>query len=96
MRAGWPRTLVLRRSGSDGRRNRLLRGIATKRGYDRDEYPPAVGRGKGAGLMRGINPVGWLASVMYVPSSENRSHGSVMGAKLRRFCSGTRFMYSFY
>jgi hypothetical protein len=28
---------------------------------------------------------------MYVPSAENRSHGS----KLRRFCNGTRFRYTF-
>ena len=28
------------------------------------------------GLVRGHNPIGWLADVMYVPSSENRSHGA--------------------
>jgi hypothetical protein len=33
---------------------------------------------------------------MYVPSSENRSHGSSLGAKLRRWCSGTKFHYVFY
>ena len=31
-----------------------------------------------------------------VPSSENRSHGAVLGIKLRRFCEGTRFRYVFY
>jgi hypothetical protein len=31
-----------------------------------------------------------------VPSSENRSHGSTLGIKLRRFCDGTRFRYVFY
>jgi hypothetical protein len=34
--------------------------------------------------------------VRYVPSAENRSHGSVLGIKLRRFCDGTRFRYVFY
>jgi hypothetical protein len=34
--------------------------------------------------------------VAYVPSSENRSHGSRMGTKLRRFCDGTKFRYVFY
>ena len=94
---GWPSTLVVERRGTDARRDRLLPSYATRAGYDRDEYPPAMGRGRGSeGLTRGANPVGWKASVMLVPSSENRSHGSVMGIKLRRFCSGTRFSYRFY
>ena len=32
---------------------------------------------------------------MYVPSSENHSHGSSLGAKLRRYCNGVRFRYVF-
>jgi hypothetical protein len=81
---GWPRVLVLNRSGSDTRRSRLLRRFATRHGMDRDEYPPAVARGS------------YSADVAYVPSSENRSHGARMGIKLRRFCDGTRFRYVFY
>lgn len=96
LRKGWPRTLVLNRRGAEARRERLLTGVPTKHGYDRDEYPPAVGRGNGPGLDRGTNPRGWRADVAYVPSSENRSHGSTMGLKLRRFCSGTQFRYVFY
>jgi hypothetical protein len=96
LRKGWPRTLVLNRKDAGKRRVRLLEGVATKPGYDRDEYPPAVGRGRGTGLTRGIDPIGWRANVALVPSSENRSHGSSMGLKLRRFCSGTKFRYVFY
>jgi hypothetical protein len=96
LRKGWPRTLVLNRAGADARRNRLLASYPTRRGDDRDEYPPAVGRGKGPGLERGTNPTGGRADVRYVPSHENRSHGSTMGIKLRRFCNGTRFRYLFY
>jgi hypothetical protein len=96
LRRGWPRTLVLNRPGADARRERLLRDIPTREGFDRDEYPPAVGRGRGKGLRRGTHPRGWKADVRYVPSSENRSHGSVLGIKLRRFCDGTRFRYVFY
>ena len=96
LRRGWPRTLVLNRRGADARRDRLLQAFPTRDGFDRDEYPPAVGRGKGKGLERGRNPRGWKADVRYVPSSENRSHGSVLGIKLRRFCDGTRFRYVFY
>ena len=44
VRRGWPRCLVLNRRGADARRERLLRDIPTRRGFDRDEYPPAVGR----------------------------------------------------
>jgi hypothetical protein len=48
-----------------------------------------------AGFVRGTNPRGWKADVMYVRSRENRSHGSSLGSKLRRFCNGTRFRYAF-
>lgn len=96
---GWPRVLVVNRKGSDARRDRLLAesGLGTVPGRDRDEYPPAVGRGRGSrALTRSINPVGWMASVRLVPSSENRSHGSTLGAKLRRFCNGQKFRYVFF
>ena len=84
VRDGWPRVLVLRRQGADGRRDDLLAAYPTREGFDRDEYPPAVGR-------RDAD-----AHVAYVPSSENRSHGATLGIKLRRFCDGTRFRYVFY
>ena len=92
----WPRILVVNRKGTDKRRDKLLDPIPTKAGFDRDEYPPAVGRGRGSNaLKRGINPIGWKADVEYVPSSENRSHGSKLGTKLKPFCNGTRFRYIF-
>jgi len=97
IRKGWPRVMVLNRRGTNARRDRLLAGYPTRDGYDRDEYPASFGRGSTfRWLMRGSDPTGWRASVMYVPSSENRSHGSVLGIKLRRFCDGTRFRYVFY
>ena len=96
---GWPRVMVVNRRGVDARRERLLEAVATRAGFDRDEYPAAVGRGKAdgslRGLIRGVNPIGWMADVEYVPSSENRSHGASLGAKLRRLCNGTRFRYAF-
>ena len=68
-RHGWPRTLVLNRPGADARRDRLLEDVPTRDGFDRDEYPPAVGRGRGKGLERGRHPRGWKADVAYVPSA---------------------------
>jgi hypothetical protein len=96
IRKGWPKTLVLNRPGADARRDRLLRNRTTRSGHDRDEYPPAIGRGRGRGLTKGTNPRGWKASVQFVPSSENRSHGATLGTKLRRFCDGTKIRYVFY
>jgi hypothetical protein len=95
IRRGWPRIYALNRRGADARRDRLLERYPTKPGYDRDEVPPAVGRGKGKGLERGRRPRGWKADIRYVPSSENRSHGAALGAKLDDFCNGTRFRYVF-
>jgi hypothetical protein len=95
LRRGWPRRLVVNRRGADARRERLLRDIPTREGFDRDEYPPAVGRGRGPGLERGRRSRGWKADVRYVPSSENRSHGASLGGQLERFCNGTRFRYVF-
>ena len=53
----------------DGRAPRSSAAVAapTRAGMDRDEYPPAVGRAS------------VRASVAYVPSSENRSHGATLG-----------------
>lgn len=76
---GYPRVLTIHRAGADERRRKLLAGFATAPGLDRDEYPPAMARSS------------VRASVEHVPSAENRSHGSTMGVKLRRWCSGQRF-----
>ena len=99
VRRGWPKIMVINRDGADRRRDRLMRGVPTRDGFDRDEYPAAVGRGRAngdaRGLVRGSSPRGWMADVAYVRSSENRSHGATLGNRLRRFCDGTRFRYVF-
>lgn len=96
---GWPKVMVVNRNGADRRHDHLLALVATKPGFARNEYPTAVGRGKAnglsSGLMRGVNPIGWLADVEYVPISENRSHGASLGAKLGKLCNGVRFRYVF-
>jgi hypothetical protein len=69
IRDGWPRILVVNRPGADERRDRLLAesGLPPRADEDRDEYPPAVGRGRANGRQRGslgasTRSAGWPAS----------------------------------
>lgn len=78
----YPRIMILNRAGAASRRTALLKGVVTRPGYDRDEYPAAVGR-------RVIK-----ADVRLIPSGQNRSAGAVMGNTLRPYCDGTRFYYA--
>jgi hypothetical protein len=80
VRRRYPLVLHIDRAGADENREESLRGIPTRPGYDRDEYPPAVAREGGEG-----------ADVRLVRSSENRSAGAAMGNRLRPFCDGQRF-----
>lgn len=82
IRAGEVARLHVARDGVDGRRRDALRGIPTKPGYDRDEYPPAVSREGGEGT-----------HVRYIRSSVNRSAGATMGDQLEGFCSGQSFRF---
>ncbi|WP_051471973.1 NucA/NucB deoxyribonuclease domain-containing protein [Patulibacter minatonensis] len=84
VRAGRPRILTINRAGAADRRRILLRGIPTRPGDDRDEYPPAMAR---------TTPD---ADVAYVDSAQNRGAGSVQGIKLRKWCSGQRFRVVWY
>jgi hypothetical protein len=77
----WPTVLRKNDHGEDQRRAAAFAasGVPTKRGFDRDEYPPAEGRSSN------------LADIRYVPSSENRSQGASMGGQLRKWCNGQRY-----
>ncbi len=81
-RKGEPRVLHIRRYEATANRRASLRGIPTKKGYDRDEHPPAVSDEGGKG-----------ASVRYILSSENRSAGGVMSGQLRPYCNEQRFIF---
>jgi hypothetical protein len=48
IRDGWPSVLVVNRPGAAARRERVLEDVPTRDGFDRDEYPLAVGRGRAA------------------------------------------------
>jgi hypothetical protein len=79
-RLRFARVFHIDRAGADENRRQSLKGIPTRRGYDRDEYPPALAREGGKG-----------AHVRYVRSGENRSAGSFMGNELESYCSKQRF-----
>jgi hypothetical protein len=96
---GWPRVIGGRSQGRVQAARSAAASHTDDGGFDRDECPAAVGRGQvdglAIGLVRGINPIGWLADVEYVPGSESRSHGPSLAAKLRKLCDETRIRYAF-
>jgi hypothetical protein len=91
--------MVLNREGADDRRDRLLDGFLLGPGSTETTTPPlwkeASPTATYADSFEGSTRSGWMADVAYVPSSDNSSHGSSLGGKLRGFCEGTRFKYAF-
>jgi hypothetical protein len=81
IRAGQPDVLHIAREEAEENRAASLRGVPTRKGYDRDEYPPAMSDEGGRG-----------ASVRYVLPRENRSAGATMGRQLRIYCDGQAFV----
>ncbi|RZM74390.1 hypothetical protein C3B51_19725 [Pseudoalteromonas rubra] len=77
--AGHPQTLTINRAGTAANRKASLRGVPTKKGYDRDEYPPAMFEEGGSG-----------ASVRYISPGDNRGAGSSIGAQCRGLACGTK------
>jgi hypothetical protein len=80
IRSGQPVILHVDRAHADEHRGRSTDDLPAKRGYDRDEYPPAMSREGGES-----------AHVRYVKSSENRAAGASMGGQLRRYRNGQAF-----
>ncbi|MFJ4577606.1 hypothetical protein ACIP4W_40960 [Streptomyces sp. NPDC088846] len=72
--------VMLDRAGADARRQDNLRGIATRPGQDRDEFPPAIFK-EGAG-----------AHVKYIGAGDNRGAGSDMKNQLVDIPNGSRVM----
>lgn len=70
------------RSGADDNREQSLRGIKTKKGYDRDEWPMAMCAEGGAG-----------ADIEYVTPSDNRGSGAWVGNQLEDYADGTRVLF---
>lgn len=72
------------REGADENRSESLKGIPTKDGYDRDEFPMAMCEEGGLG-----------ADVAYVELSDNRGSGSWVGNQLEDYPNGTRILFTF-
>jgi len=70
------------RDGADENRKQSLKGIDTKEGYDRDEWPMAM-----------CNEGGYGASVAYINSSDNRGAGSWVGHQLSAYDDGERILF---
>ena len=68
IRSGQPVILHIDRRHAEAHRAASTDDLPTKRGYDRDEYPPAMSREGGES-----------ADVRHVKSSENRAAGASMG-----------------
>jgi Deoxyribonuclease NucA/NucB len=77
--AGHPKVVTIDRGGAKANRKASLKGIATKKGKDRDEYPPAMFKDGGKG-----------ASVRHIDPSDNRGSGSCIGAQCRGLKDGTK------
>ncbi|WIT25988.1 hypothetical protein [Bacillus phage SPO1L1] len=70
------------RDGAEDRRKQSLKGIPTKEGYDRDEYPMAMCEEGGEG-----------ADVKYISPSDNRGAGSWVGHQVSDYPDGTRVLF---
>lgn len=70
------------RNGADANRDASLRGVPTKKGFDRDEWPMAMCKEGGEG-----------ADIAYVSPKDNRGAGSWIGNKLTDLADGTRVLF---
>lgn len=82
--SGHAATCTIDREGADENRKLSLRGIETKKGYDRDEWPMAMCAEGGEG-----------ADIEYISPSDNRGAGSWVGNKLEEYPDGTLIEFIF-
>lgn len=78
IQSGHPNTCTIDRDGAENNRKLSLRGVETKKGYDRDEWPMALCAEGGEG-----------ADIEYISPSDNRGAGSWVGKQLEEYPDGT-------
>jgi hypothetical protein len=76
--AGIGRVGVINRTAAVGNRRALLSSVPLRRGFDRDEWPPA--------MMRLRNQ---RAQVAYISPADNRGAGSLLGRQLAPLGDGS-------
>lgn len=77
-------TCTINREQAEENRKESLKGIPTKKGYDRDEWPMAMCEEGGVG-----------ADIEYITPSDNRGAGSWVGNQLENYADGTRVEFMF-
>lgn len=82
IKSGEATVCTIEREEADENRRESLRGIPTKKGYDRDEWPMAMCEEGGTG-----------ADIEYVTPADNRGAGSWVGNQLERYPDGTRVAF---
>ncbi|WP_150266185.1 NucA/NucB deoxyribonuclease domain-containing protein [Paenibacillus tepidiphilus] len=84
IRNGESAVCTIDRDNAEGNRKESLKGVPTKEGYDRDEWPMAMCAEGGAG-----------ADIEYITPSDNRGAGSWVGNQLEDYANGTRVEFMF-
>ncbi|VUG06185.1 Sporulation-specific extracellular nuclease [Paenibacillus polymyxa] len=77
--AGKSPVCTIDREGADHNRELSLKGVPTKKGKDRDEWPMAMCSEGGEG-----------ADIKYIAPKDNRGAGSWVGHKLDEYADGTK------
>jgi hypothetical protein len=72
------------REQAEENRRLSLKGIPTKKGYDRDEWPMAMCKEGGTG-----------ADIEYISPSDNRGAGSWVGNQLEGYADGVQVQFMF-
>ncbi|MCJ1810220.1 NucA/NucB deoxyribonuclease domain-containing protein [Flavobacterium covae] len=81
IKKGHPDIVTVDRLNAAAQRTKSLKGIPTKKGFDRDEWPMAMFKEGGSG-----------ASVRYINPSDNRGAGSAVGSALSDYPNDTRVL----
>lgn len=84
IKSGESAVCTIDRNEAEENRKESLKGVPTKKGYDRDEWPMAMCAEGGAG-----------ADIEYITPSDNRGAGSWVGNQLDDFADGTRVEFIF-
>jgi len=80
--AGHSPVCTIDREGAEENRKTSLKGIATKKGYDRDEWPMAM-----------CAEGGENADIAYISPSDNRGAGAWVSNQLEDYPNGARVLF---